>query len=164
MPGTGRLVLGLVAVLSVSGCGYTAGSLLRGDVHTVAVGIFENETFRRGLELELTRALKSELRTRTHLVQVQPAQAESTLEGVITQVEERVLSEDEDDRVLLERVTVTVAVRWIRSDGEVLADLPRVRASADFATGRGEDAALGSRRALSEVARRIVLLLEDTSW
>jgi hypothetical protein len=156
--------LALLALTPLAGCGYTAGSLIRSDVQTISVGVIENLTFRRDLELDLTRALKQELRRKTHLRLVPGSVAESALTGTIVEVEERVLSEGDDDEVLEERITVTVRIVWTRRDGEVLLELPRVRGSAEFATGRGEEFREGAVEALGDLAERIVQLMEDHGW
>ena len=82
-------LLGL-ALLSaaLSGCGYSTTGLLRQDIRTVHVAVFDNQTWRRGLEVELTRALVRELTLHTHLRIASKEEADSTLRGELLEFEQ----------------------------------------------------------------------------
>ena len=62
------VLLGMTAVLSmaVSGCGgYSNESLFPDQIRSVYVEMFENETFRRGIEYDLTDALAKRIEAET---------------------------------------------------------------------------------------------------
>jgi len=110
----GPLVIATVGVaLTVcTGCGYTTSNLLRDDIDTVYVAFFDNATFRRELEVPLTRAVVNELKLRTHLLFAPRDEADSLLTGELIEVEERSVIKDVDDHVLRRRVAVKVRFRW----------------------------------------------------
>ena len=52
------IILACAAGLAlVMGCGYSSRPMTRGDVRTVYVPVFDNQTMRRGMEFDLTRAV-----------------------------------------------------------------------------------------------------------
>src|SRR5438034_11797384 len=76
MPPLSRLVLLVIApvALAVCGCaegghftvlGYTTQPNYNTDIRTVRVPIFKNDTFRQGLEFDLTRAVIREIEAKT---------------------------------------------------------------------------------------------------
>jgi len=101
-----------LALAVCTGCGYTTSNLLRDDIDTVYVAFFDNTTFRRGLEVPLTRAVVNEMKLRTHLLFAPRDEADSLLTGELIEVEERSVVKNEDDRVLRRRVAVKVRFRW----------------------------------------------------
>ena len=72
------------AVLVDCGCGYRAASTRsRGEVTTVFVPVFENYSFRRGHEFELTRAVVNQIQNEGRLRIVPADEADSELLGAI---------------------------------------------------------------------------------
>ncbi len=57
----------LVLFAVISGCGYTTKSLISHRIDSVYIPIFGNDTFRSGLEFDLTTALKDEIMSKTKL-------------------------------------------------------------------------------------------------
>ena len=104
--------LWLVAALILGGCGYTAGSLVSKDYRTVYIPIWENTTFRRGLEFRLTELLQKEIERKTHLKLTKDERADTKLSGVIVDFRQHVLTEDLQDRPVETQVTVVVNFRW----------------------------------------------------
>ena len=125
----------LAVLLSVSwslgGCatdptqGYSAASSYPQNISTVAIGIFENRTYDRDFEYELTDALIKELEARTPYKVTSPSRADTILTGRIQKVDRRQLSKSRLTG-LSEEVTlsVTIDVEWkdLRS-GESLLEL-----------------------------------------
>jgi hypothetical protein len=107
-----RSALWLVVTLVLSGCGYTAGSLVSKDYRTVYIPIWENLTFRRGLEFRLTELLQKEIERKTHLKVTTQDRADTKLSGVIVDFQQRVLTEDLQDQPVETQVTVVVNFRW----------------------------------------------------
>jgi hypothetical protein len=102
-----RSVLLLAPLLSPlwAACGYSADPdhgqtrLPDGKLPTICVIPFENNSFRRELEVRLTRLVADELRSRSPQSPAPVAQADWHVTGTITRANERVLSEDTDDSV-----------------------------------------------------------------
>jgi len=103
--------LGLTAIV-LTGCGYSTSSLIRDDIRTVHVPVFDNQTWRRGLEVDLTRAIVEELKLHTHLRIAPKDEADSTLEGELVEFTQSVVTKSVDDQVLLKRAQATVRYKW----------------------------------------------------
>ena len=82
----------LLLIVCLPGCGYTTAELYPTDYATVAVPIFQNRTFYRGMEYDLTEALIKELEQRTPYVTANAGRADTLLTGRIVNVRERQLS------------------------------------------------------------------------
>lgn len=109
---TGGLIVLIATCLAAGGCGYSTGSVYETGVRSVYVEFFDNRTFRRGLEVDLTEAIVSQIKMRTPLIIAPRSEADSILSGELLDFEEKTLIEDKDDRLLLEDVTATVRFRW----------------------------------------------------
>lgn len=152
----------LILALFVAGCGYTSRSLIESNIRSIYVDIFDNETFRRGLEFDLTRAVKEEILFRTKLQIVDRKRADTVIFGKIIDVQENVLIENPDAEVVESRVTVYVDVLWVdRRTGRVLMDQKNVSAAAEFIATRNEDVKTGEIEAFVELAEKIVNLMEE---
>ena len=59
-----------VLLLPLAACGYSAGQVTSGEGRSIAVPLFKNQTYRRDLERDLTRAVQQEIVARTdfHLI------------------------------------------------------------------------------------------------
>lgn len=98
---TRALCIAMIACASVlASCstdparGYSSRSTFAPGVRTVAVPVFENQTFYPGLERDLADALVKEIQRRTPMVVVQPrfgrgGGAQTTLSGVIRSADRR---------------------------------------------------------------------------
>ncbi|MHC4480458.1 MAG: LPS assembly lipoprotein LptE [Planctomycetota bacterium] len=110
---TNRFLLVLVAAALLGGCwGYRHRNLFRGDIRTIYIAGFDNRTFRRGLEVPLTRAVTDEIELRTPFLPAPRNQADSILSGELVEFLESSQVKSEDDEVLLDRVTAIVRFRW----------------------------------------------------
>ncbi len=106
-----------------SGCGYHAGSLISSDIRTVHVPMFDNMTFRRGLEFRLTEAVQQEILRRTHLKIVPAAEADTTVTGAISDFQGSLVAKDVNLRVISEDVKISVNFKWTdRRTGRILAE------------------------------------------
>lgn len=153
--------LAALLLLSVVGCGYTTDSLIRRDIDTISVPVFENRTFRRGLEVQLTQAVIDELNMATHLRVVRSENADSKLVGTITDFKETVLTKTAADQIMSKEVTVYVQFDWIDlRTGRVLTRQRDVRTTKSYVDPAGENLEFASREAFRGMARRIVRLME----
>jgi Lipopolysaccharide-assembly len=168
-----RFNLGAAAILTFCcGCGYTVGNGFAPDVKTVSVPIFENDTYRRGIEYQLTEAVQKEIQKRTPYRLAKGANADTRLTGRIIQTRKDVLGENADDDPRQLQFSIMVRVTWenLRT-GEVLAQqevpvspeaIPLI-SSAQFAPELGQSQATALQTAIDNMARHIVNMME-TPW
>ncbi|MHC4957404.1 MAG: LPS assembly lipoprotein LptE [Planctomycetota bacterium] len=105
-----------LVLASLPACGYrfqgdmSQERLTSGDLPAVAVLPFDNLSFRRGLEIRLTRLLDDEVRSRSPRAAQSAESADWLLQGVIRYAGERVYSDDEQGRVRENSFILTVEV------------------------------------------------------
>lgn len=161
----GPAALVLALFVAIPGCGYSVRALTPEGIRTVGVGVASNVTFRRLLELPLTRAVVREIQTKTELQVVERERADSVLEITIVKIQTPVLTEDTADEVTESSVAVTVNMVWRdRRTGESIAERPGLTESQDFRPPQGENLETGVERAFDSIARRIVEEMEGTEW
>ena len=109
--------LGAAAVLP--GCsadptrGYSFNSTYDGQVRTISVPIFRNETYSSGLEVSLTEAIISEIQRSTPWRVVGPTHAATTLSGSIDETSMTQLSRQRETGLTQEQaLRVTVSFDW----------------------------------------------------
>jgi hypothetical protein len=101
------------AATVLGGCGYAHRELFPQQVRTVAVPIFENRTFYRDVEFDLTEALIKELELRTPYKVVRSGMADTRLSGTVVAVDQSLLSRVQDGGLPQEvEVTVRVDFEW----------------------------------------------------
>lgn len=158
-----QIWLGALALLILSGCGYSTGYRMPEGVRTVAVPLFRNETFplRRDVEVEVTRALKQELERRTELRVVADGEsADAILEGIVLEFRQGVLAEGAGDAVQESGIAVRMRIRLVRiRDGAVLVERV-IQDYAAFSNLAGEGIEVARAEAVRELARRIVPAIE----
>lgn len=158
-----------VLALLMAGCGYTVGNGFSPEIQTVAVPVFENDTFRRGLEFQLTEAVQKQIQNRTPYRLARGDNADTRLTGRIVQVRKDVLGENNNDDPRQLQFSVFVRVTWenLRT-GEILARqevpvapeaIPLI-SQAGFAPEVGQSQASATQTALDQMARDIVNLME----
>jgi hypothetical protein len=148
-------------LVALAGCGYRLGPTEPvGGAATVAVPVFDNRTFRRGVETDLSRLVSSELITRSRLRLVETG-ADLVVDGAICFIDENVLSEAEDQVVRESSVLVTVefCIRDGRT-GEPVVPIQRVTERESFVPGIGESIRSARAEALRRIAADIVDRLE----
>ena len=164
-----RWMLGCALVVSLTGCGYSLGSFHANDVRTVAVPIFENQSSRRGIELQLTEALQNEIKSRTPYRLAKEYQAETKLTGRIVEIRKTSLGETrtDDPRELQYALAVEVVWEDLRT-GTILAEqtIPikpaglQLESTANFAPEVGHSQAVASDQAVKKIAAQIVDRME----
>ncbi len=156
-----------------SGCGYShtgsepSGSyqwhsLYREDVKTVAVPIFQNKAYRRGEEFQLTKALVSQIEAKTPYKVVAREKADTILEGEITSINVRRLSNDPTTAVPQENLYVVIIdFTWKdQRTGQILVDRRNFEQDVTFYPTLGEGEFVGSQQAAEKVAVGIVEQLQ----
>ena len=149
-------IMALLAL--VTGCGYQAGYVARDDLKRVAVPVFANDTFYRGIEIELTRQVITRMEKETLYGIVDSSRADAVLEGRILAYRLAVLQENERNNPT--EVQMVLSVEATLRDARTGAVLSKatVREGDSFSTPAGEDElsqrALLFRRAAGALVER----------
>lgn len=162
------LMAALVGVC-VCGCGYMLGSAYSPHIRTVEVPIFQNETFRRGIEYQLTEAVQKEIQSRTPYRLAKGLEADTRLSGRIVDIRKDVLGETNFDDPRELQLSLAIRVTWedLRN-GQILAQdeipvspeaLPLI-GQAEFAPEVGQSLATATRDVVQRLAAQIVNMME----
>jgi len=158
----GALVLILLGMLA-TGCGYSNQSLYRQNVRTVYVDMFHTREFRRGIEFQLTEALRKQISRATPYKNAPKQKADTVLEGEVLDWEEAGLGKDYvTDRPRELAGTLSVRYRWqdMRT-GKLLVDKPLATTTVQYVRLLGEDSFNGYELAVDQMARQIVDSMES---
>lgn len=152
----------MVLFAMISGCGYTTKSLISRKINSIYIPIFENDTFRRGLEFDLTTAVKDEIMSNTKLRILQKDVADTILTGKIVNVSEGMISSNSQDDIVESRVIITVNIQLVdRRSGRTLVNSTNLNNSAEFIVKRGENINSATQESLAGLAEKIVNQLEE---
>ncbi|MFN0134469.1 MAG: LPS assembly lipoprotein LptE [Phycisphaerales bacterium] len=140
--------------------GYSFASTRSEQVRTVAVPIFDNQTFHHGLEADLTDAIIKEIQRTTRWVVVPTEKAQTTLTGSITSAELRQLSTSSSTG-LVQEVGMELSADFDWRDARTGTFLVRrrgVKSLESFVASRptNERIDLGRHASAQELARVIV--------
>lgn len=153
----------LVALAGLTGCGYKVGGPFRSDVKTVYVDMFSSKEFRRGLEFQLTEAVKKRIASDTPYRVASRENADTILVAEVLEERQAAFAPDFRSRQPREKqLTLAVRVRWkdLRS-GRLLVDQAVVLQAADYLTPTGETERLAQERVIDRMATRIVAKLYE---
>jgi hypothetical protein len=145
--------------------GYQWASLYRTDVHTVAVPIFTNRTYYRGVEFELTEAIAKQLEAHAPYKIVPRSKADTVLEGEIMNVRLRTASNDRISQVPQEQIyVIRVNFTWrdLRT-GRILVDRKDYEQAAPYYPTLGEGQYVGEKQNVERLALSIVQELQ-AAW
>jgi hypothetical protein len=153
--------------LGLCGCegmaGYSNESLFPDEVRSVCLQMFDNQTFRRGVEYELSDALVKRIEVDTPYKIVSDSdRADSVMSGQIVSIGEMALSIDREVGAVLEKeVQIRAVVSWKNlKTGELLIDHINVNASASYSQYQQQDFKYASTLAANNLARKIVEQME----
>ncbi|MHC5002919.1 MAG: LPS assembly lipoprotein LptE [Planctomycetota bacterium] len=160
------LALLLAAGLPLGGCaadpvaGYSTQTTFPTDVATIAVPIFQNDSYTRELEFELTDALVKEIQARTPYRLAPSSRADTVLLGRIRKVELDQLSKSRLTGLSEEVVVgMTIDFEWkdLRTDRVLVARREFV-GSGLFVPSRptGESIEIGQFNAVQQLAQDVV--------
>ncbi len=157
----------------ISGCssdpreGYSFSDPHNQDVHTIAIEMFENETYAGGLEHQLTEAIGKEIMRTTRWKIASTRSAETVLSGTLVASELRPLSSDQQTGLVQEMgVRLTVDFDWRDNrTGKTLVSRKAFSAMDTFvpAIQTGERLETGQATTVQELAKNIVAELRS-SW
>ena len=153
--------------LGLCGCtemgGYSNESLFREEVSSVCLEMFDNRSFRRGVEYELSDALAKRIEAQTpYKIISDRNQADTLISGQIMQIGESVpTAERQTGRALEKEVQLTAVVNWKSlKTGELLLDNKSVTASASYSEWQNQGFDYGASLAANKLAKKIVELME----
>jgi hypothetical protein len=162
----GAFILMLCA-LGLCGCvemgGYTNQSLFPRDIETVYLEMFDNQTFRRGAEYELTDALSKRIEVETPYKIVSSRDlADTIMSGQIVSIGETALSTDRQTGRIIEKEVLLIArINWKNlKTGDLLIDNNSLSATASYSEYQQQDIKYASNMAANNLARKIVELME----
>ena len=157
----------IVCVLSGSGCnhlsGYSNGSLYHEDIVSVYVEMFDNKTFQRGIEYELTDAVAKRIEADTpYKIITDRNRADTVISGYVTSLGTSVLSvEQESGRALEKDFVLKAQVSWKNlKTGKLLIEDRIVQASASYSEWQNHGESYASALAANKLARKITELRE----
>ncbi|MFA5554477.1 MAG: LPS assembly lipoprotein LptE [Phycisphaerae bacterium] len=161
-------IISAVLLTALSGCGesrgYTTESLFDEQITSVYVEMFDNRTFERGVEYELTDALAKRIEAATpYKIVSSRDRADTVISGYISNEQKAVLTaERQTGRPMEKEITLTAVVNWknIRN-GKMLIDNKQVVAAASFSEWQQQGTAYGSALAANKLAKGIVELMEN---
>lgn len=159
---TAALCVGLCGCIKLSG--YSNESLFPQDVKTVCVEMFDNQSFRRGLEYQLTDALAKRIEADTpYKIVSNKDRADTIISGQITSIGESVITIERETGGVLEKETLVHAVvNWKNlKTGQLLINNKSVTASATYSEYQNQDFSYSSVLAANRLARKIVQLMEE---
>ena len=158
-------VLLLGVFVGLLGCGYSTREPFPTRYASVAVPVFDNASFERGVEFDLTEAVTKELQSRTPYVLARPGAADTVLDGRIIGLERDMLSRRESGGVPQEiEVVIRVDFQWRDArSGEVILDRQGFEAVGRHipASPVGEPVEIAVRSAVQRMARDIVTTMRS---
>ena len=157
----------LLCALIFCGCaemgGYSNQSLFPQDIDTVYLEMFDNQTFRRGAEYELTDALSKRIEVDTpYKIVTSRDRADTIMSGQIVSIGESALSTERQTGLVLEKeVLLTARINWKNlKTGDLLIDNLSLSATASYSEYQQQDIKYASNLAANNLARKIVELME----
>jgi hypothetical protein len=161
-------VVCLLSSALLGGCGsstgYSNASLFPNDVNSVYVEMFDNRSFRRGIEFTLSDALAKRVEVDTpYKIVSSRDRADSVMSGQIVAAGESILTIERDiGRALEKEVALVAVVNWKNlKDGQLMINSRTVTATASYSDFQGQDFMYASAVAANKLARSIVELMKN---
>lgn len=160
-------ILGLLPPL-LGGCGtstgYTNASLFPNEVNNVYLEMFDNRSFRRGIEFTLSDAVAKRIEVDTpYKIVSSRDRADTVMSGQIVTAGESILTIERDlGRALEKEVVLTAVVTWKNmKNGKLMINSRTVTAAASYSEFQGQDFSYASSVAANKLAQYIVQLMEN---
>ena len=159
----------LLLATALTGCGaggYSNESLYPTDVRSVRLEMFDNRSFRRGVEYELSDALAKRIEVDTpYKIVSDKDRSDSVISGQLVAISEAALTIDRDVAQPLEReVVLTAVVTWKNlNTGKLMINNKTVTAAASYSEFQNQDFTYAAALAANKLARRIIELMES-NW
>lgn len=155
----------LPLMILAAGCGYSSEPLHRTTIRTVYVEMFQSKEFRRGIEFQLTEALRKQIDRATPYKNTSPEKADTVLSGEVLEWRESTIGRDFIGNLPRE-TAATLAIRYRWQDmrtGKLLVDQPKLVTTIQYVRPTGETAYDGHEDAVNKLARMVVNSME-TPW
>lgn len=157
-----RVFVAMVVGGSIAACaGYRNDPLFPEGMRRVAVPIFDNLTYFRQIELDLTRNVCDEIRARPGVDIVDEAHADVVLKGSIRSVSQSVLSISDRRKPDEESATTSVDCQLLEARTGRVLKIFSVTERVNFVLATGEGLQTAQREAYYNLARKIVFELES---
>ncbi len=149
--------MAIIALAAVVGCGYSSESLYPSNVRTVYVDMAQSKEFRRGIEFQLTEALRKELDRMTPYRNAPREKADTLFTAEVLEWRESTLGRSWTDKPRQTAATLAIRYRWqdMRT-GKILAEHPRFITTVEYVRPAGESTYNAVDDAASKMARKIV--------
>lgn len=150
-------------LIAAAGCGYSSDPLQPQTVRTVYVEMFQSKEFRRGIEMQLTEALRKEIDRGTPYRNAPKNRADTVLSGEILEVRQGLLGKTwATDNALELAATFVISYRWkdMRT-GRMLVENRQFTQTVEYVPPIQETFYIASEEAVNKLARRIVDSMES---
>lgn len=154
----GRWASAILLPAVVAGCGFSSEPLYRKTVRTVYVDMFQSKEFRRGIEFQLTEALRKQIDRATPYKNAARPKADTILSGEVLEWRESTIGRDfVTDFPRETAATLAVRYRWqdMRT-GKLLRERPRFITTVQYVRPAGETVYEAREDAANKMAGKIV--------
>ena len=155
-----KALLFTTCTIMLWGCGYAHTDRFPTDVRTVAVPLFENQSFYQGVEFDLTEALIKEIELNTPYKVTGGDRADTIIDGMIVSIDQNRLSRQSIGGVPQElEVRIVVNYLWkYQNTGKTLRHRDGFTAVGRYIPTRpiGEPLEVAQHEAVSRLASEIV--------
>jgi hypothetical protein len=143
--------------------GYHWRSIYRQDYHTIAIPIFKNNDYQRGVEFALSKAVVNQIEANTPYKVVPRERADTILEGEIVSVRVNTLSKDSRAGIPQDQLLdITVDFTWKDlKTGRILVSRRGMEQTSSLYPTLGEGRATGTQIATEKLAIAIVQELQS---
>ena len=159
-----------LALVALSGCtgpsGYSNETLFPEDVTSVRLEMFDNRSFRRGVEYELSDALAKRIEALTpYKIVSSKDRSDSVISGQLLSISESALTIERDTALPLEKeVVLTAVVNWKNlNTGRLMINNKTITAAASYSEFQNQDFTYASALAANKLAKKIVESMEN-NW
>lgn len=148
-----------------NGAGYSNESLFPSGIQSLCLQMFDNRTFRRDVEYDLSAALAKRIESDTpYKIVSDPDRADSLISGQILSITESVVTLERGTGSAMEKeMQITAVVTWrdLRSS-DLLLNSQTITASATYSDFMEQGSLYASKLAANRLAERIVRAMEKT--
>ena len=155
----GVVILGLAGG---SGCGYCSSGLYRENIRTVYIEMFQSKEFRRGIEFQLTEALRKQIDRSTPYRNAPKEKADTVITGEVLEWREGTLGRSfRTGQPRQTAASLIIRFRWqdMRT-GKLLVDEPRFVTTVEYVPPVGETVFHARDAAVNKLANRVVEAME----
>jgi hypothetical protein len=155
----------LVPLVAAGGCGYSTEPLHTQTVRTIYVDMAQSREFRRGIEFELTEALRKQIDLETPYRNAPRENADTLLTAEVLEWRQSTLGRSPFTNLPRETSgSLIIRYRWqdLRT-GKLLRDRPRFLTTVTYRPPTGETISNARMEAVNQLARNIVNDMQ-VSW